>query len=175
VILVIVRHGKAEQHAPCGRDADRRLTTRGELQARHAGAWLRGMLAGQWAPPRVGSAAAVQITHSPAVRTTQTAEAIAGELMGVPDVRGPVADDRLFIDERPSRVFAALRDHAPRAHLLVIVGHNPTVTQVAELITADDGPPMRTGELRAIRLDHDALAPDDPIGVGREISRQRLD
>ena len=121
--LVIVRHAKAEPHAE--RDFDRTLAERGRGDARAVGAWL----AEQGVEP---DAALV----SAAVRARETWELVA-EAAGwslEPDL-----DRSLYnADEDGALDTIALTDEA--VGTLVVVGHNPTMGMLAQLLDDGDGP-----------------------------------
>ena len=105
--LVIARHGKAEQDSPTGRDADRRLTLRGENQAR----WLGETLLA------TGFRDALVLT-SQAERARRTAEILC-EVLGIE----PVLTPGLMLGRRASEAIDRINNnadrkgaHAPAAH-----------------------------------------------------------
>lgn len=116
--LVLLRHAKAE-HPEEGSDFDRRLTTKGEADAAAAGAWL----AAQQIRPDL-------VFCSPAVRTRQTWEAFAAP---APDVR---YEQSLYEGGR-TEVFDLLRTVPDSVHTVLVVGHNPTVSEVSLLLIPD--------------------------------------
>lgn len=116
--LLLWRHAEAEDTIP---DAKRKLTPRGEKQARQIADWLR-----QYAPARL------RIIASPATRCQQTAQAL-----GLPFE----TDIRLGTDGNTSSLLAAAGwpdggDQAPRA--VLIVGHQPTLGQTAALLLSGE-------------------------------------
>jgi phosphohistidine phosphatase len=119
--LVLMRHAKAEATAPT--DHERALADRGRSDAEAAGRWLGE----QGITP---DAALV----SDALRTRQTwAEVVAGagwdeSLADFSEALYAAGDDS---------VFDLLRETDPAVSTLVVVGHNPTMAYVAELL--DDG------------------------------------
>ena len=119
--LVIMRHSKAEATAPT--DHERALASRGADEAEAAGRWLRQ----QWITPDVALV-------SDALRTRQTwaqVAAGAGWDEGVADF-----SESLYAAGGDS-AFDLLRETAADASTLVVIGHNPTMAYVAELL--DDG------------------------------------
>ena len=129
--LVILRHGKAEADSPTGFDADRPLAERGIRQA----GWMGRELA------RAGFLHA-PIFASPAERTWTTATIVA-EALGT----APIRDERLFLTGTVGSAFELLAERAGDSHL-IIVGHNPTVSLVASVLTHGVGPcavSLRTG------------------------------
>jgi phosphohistidine phosphatase len=126
--LVILRHAKAE--TPGERpDFDRRLTTAGESDADAAGAWL----ADERLRPDL-------VLCSPAARTRQTwqgvsialAQALPGS--GAPEVR---YEKGLYEGGR-TEVFDLLRVVSENVKTVLVVGHNPTVSDVSLLLIPDE-------------------------------------
>jgi phosphohistidine phosphatase len=120
--LILMRHAKAE---PFGdQDHERVLTDRGRRDATEAGAWLasRGL---------VPDHAFV----SPAARTTSTWEALAAASGATVT---PTYDDALYSGS-PDTVLDVLRTAPNSANVLVLVGHNPTVAYLAQMLS--DGIP----------------------------------
>lgn len=112
--LLLWRHAEAEDGSP---DARRRLTARGETQARQIAEWLRAH-----APDTL------RIVASPATRCQQTAAAL-----GLPFETDP----RLSIDGDSANLLAAAGwpeggQHPARA--VLVIGHQPTLGQTAALL-----------------------------------------
>lgn len=83
------------------------------------------------------------VVASPAVRTWTTASIVA-EALGTL----PIEDERLFLNGTVESVFAVLAERASAARL-VVVGHNPTFSLAASVLTHGVGPcavSLRTGE-----------------------------
>jgi phosphohistidine phosphatase len=143
----ICRHAQAEASSVTGLDFDRPLTREGRLQARY----LAGLLSGatpQEQPRRV--------LASPAIRTQQTAQAIADEL-GV----GITTLDELLPGCAAGAAIAAIERHCDRTPVL-LVGHNPTVSVVVSVLlhgpsgsVSMQGPALRTGQMATIDVDAD--------------------
>lgn len=127
--LVVVRHAKAEPTAPS--DHGRALAARGRADAEEAGRWLRD--AG------IDPDAALV---SDALRTLQTWEHLA-------EAAGwglePELSAGLYAAGADS-TFDLLRETDPGVTTLVVIGHNPTMASVAELV--DDG----EGDMEATTL-----------------------
>ena len=116
--LTLLRHGIAEDHAAS--DFDRALTTVGTAQLERV---LDGLCADGWVPGA--------ILHSPLVRTTQTAAAVARRFPRVPIVAVP----ELALDDLAAILHAASPWVEP-----LLVGHQPTLGELlAELIGASPG------------------------------------
>jgi phosphohistidine phosphatase len=117
--LVLVRHAKSAW--PDGvRDVDRPLAGRGRREAPAIGQWLREHV------PEVDL-----VVCSTAKRATQTWKRAAGELSDEPKVR---RDDRVYA--APVKVLlAVVRELPGKARTVVVVGHNPGLEELVELLT----------------------------------------
>ncbi|MDZ5620268.1 SixA phosphatase family protein [Nocardioides bizhenqiangii] len=122
--LVVVRHAKAEGYGPS--DFERELSARGRGDAAAAGAWL----AEQGVTADAGLVSA-------SVRTRQTWE-ILTESAGW---SAEATFDRALYgaDEDGVLDVVAMTDEA--VGTLVVVGHNPTVGMLAQLLDDGEGPP----------------------------------
>ncbi len=109
--LVLWRHAEAQSPIP-GKiaDPDRALTPRGHAQATRMAAWLNTRLPGK-----------CRMLVSPAVRTLQTASALK---------RTWDADERVGLSAGPQSLLTAV-DWPRRAGTTIVVGHQPTLGQVA--------------------------------------------
>lgn len=139
--LILLRHAKAERGEEIA-DFDRALTTRGRADSGAAGRWLteHGIQPDQ-------------VLCSPARRTRQTWEAVAGavgENGGEPIVR--YEPDLYHGTARD--LLGLVREVAPEIRTLLVIGHNPTVSEVSDLL--DPAPAeaewMRTCELAVHHL-----------------------
>jgi phosphohistidine phosphatase len=119
--LLILRHGKAAPEEG-GSDAARPLTQRGKREAELMGQLLR---TGDLVPDR--------ILASNARRTRETAEqaATAAHFSGAIDEL-----DELYLAE-PEAYITAVRQHAPDAQRVLLVGHNPGLEALALILTGD--------------------------------------
>jgi phosphohistidine phosphatase len=117
--LVLVRHAKA---AGGPVDADRPLTGRGARHAAAIGAWLEQ--AGS-VPDRV--------LVSPARRAAQTWEQASGSLAQSPQ---PIVDPRIY-DNTVESLLAAIQETPDDVGVLAVVGHNPSIGELAADL--DDG------------------------------------
>jgi phosphohistidine phosphatase len=138
--LLLVRHAKAAQ-GPV--DSDRPLTGRGERQAAALGAWIEqtGL-----APDRV--------LVSPARRAAQTWELASAPLA---PVLPPMVDERIY-DNTVEALLAAIREAPADVRTLAVVGHNPSIGELAAVL--DDGQGNPTA-----RRDVDAGFPTGGIAV----------
>ncbi len=138
----ILRHAIAEDEAPGGHDFDRRLTRAGRLEL---SSHLDLLQSYGWAPS--------VILHSPYVRTTQTAHAVAERF---PEVRLLPSAEILHGDV-PNILRLCVGHPSP-----LIVGHEPTVgCLVAHLLGAPDGATHMERAAFAL-LDIDRLPPTRP-------------
>lgn len=120
---VLVRHAHADWPNYAGRDFDRPLTPRGGEEAQ---ATARSIIAAGMSP--------TLLLASPARRTRQTAEVLAAAL--------GLADDRVrFIDAlynaKSGVLEAELRRAAPAASATMLVAHNPGISELARILSAN--------------------------------------
>jgi phosphohistidine phosphatase len=127
--LLLVRHAKAGD-APV--DADRPLTRRGERQAAAIGSWL--------AESRLVPDVAVV---SPARRAAQTWERAAAQLGAPPE---PVVEPRIYVNTVEA-VLAAVRETDDDVQTLAVVGHNPSIGQLAYDLDDGEGHPEARRDL----------------------------
>jgi phosphohistidine phosphatase len=134
--LVLLRHAKAANPKRVA-DSDRPLTARGHADAAAAGAWLlsRGLR-----PARV--------LCSPSRRTRETWHSVRvalGDAAGSTDV---VMEPELY-DSGAASALDLIRATDPAVDVLVVVGHNPTVSMISAILdpgtATDDG--LRTAGL----------------------------
>jgi phosphohistidine phosphatase len=129
--LLLIRHAKAADAAV---DRDRPLTARGARNAAAIGTWLAR---GGYAPDR--------IVVSPALRAAQTWEQAAAA--AAPDLP-PTVDDRIY-DNTLESVLATITETSDDVRTLVVVGHNPSVGELAFALDDGDGDPAPRRELHA--------------------------
>ena len=122
--LVVVRHAKAEQSAET--DHARRLLDRGREDAAAAGQWL----AGQGVAPD-------HALVSAAARAMETWTALAS---GAGWELQPSLDEGLY-SAGPDTALDLLRGTPADARVLVVVGHNPTMAHLAQLLDDGEGDP----------------------------------
>jgi phosphohistidine phosphatase len=122
--LVVVRHSKAEQSAET--DHARCLQDRGRADATAAGEWL----AGQGVVPD-------QALVSAATRAMETWTSLAS---GAGWDLEPVVDEGLYT-AGPDTALDLIRRTPADTRVLVVVGHNPTMAQLAQLLDNGEGDP----------------------------------
>lgn len=122
--IILVRHAKSDWSNPGQKDFDRMLNQRGLVDA-----------------PRMGNELAklnlnpTLIISSPAARTKATAEYIAEQLKYDTDTIEFIED----LYEASSRnVLSAINQLDNRHETVLICGHNPTFTHIAEYFTKED-------------------------------------
>jgi phosphohistidine phosphatase len=121
--LMLLRHAKTERAGPGQRDRERKLTKRGRSDAPVIGAYLvrHGLI------PDL-------VLVSPAVRTQETWALIAPTFTKAPRARN---DERIY-DASPQRLFNVIAE-TPNARSLLVIGHNPSLHDVAlQLISSGD-------------------------------------
>ncbi len=123
--VVLLRHAKADR--PVGLpDTDRPLTDRGHADAAAAGAWL----VNQGYVPDL-------VLCSPARRTRQTWHSVAVALAGAgsPVVRY----ERPLYEGSPDDLLKVLQSAEPEYRTVLLIGHNPTISQLSEQLDAHGG------------------------------------
>jgi phosphohistidine phosphatase len=119
--LLLIRHAKAAAGA---NDPERPLAERGIRDAEAIGRWL--VQAG-FLPDHV--------LVSTARRARQTWERASAALTSSPE---PTVEPRIY-DNSPQSLLAAIRDVPEEVQTLALVGHNPSIAELADLL--DDGDP----------------------------------
>ena len=156
--LIVVRHATAEDPAPGRGDFERALTKKGRRQCARLRAWAED-------PEALGRFGPVTAVVSAAARTLETFErAFAGTAL----VAESFESTALYNGRRHvgvEDVVAELVAHDAAGRSLLVVGHNPTVREVVDVLgvgvpLARDGWFPKGG---AVVLE---LAGDGPIGTG---------
>ncbi|GIF24843.1 phosphohistidine phosphatase [Actinoplanes tereljensis] len=140
--LVILRHAKAETPGE-EPDFDRKLTTRGETDADAAGAWL----ADERIHPDL-------VFCSPAARTRQTWQGVSIALAQAQtgQVSAEVRYEKSLYEGGRTEVFDLLQTVPDTVRTVLVVGHNPTVSEVSILLVPDEQWDGRQVELRTSGL-----------------------
>lgn len=113
--LILWRHAEAEDGSFDKSDAERRLTARGEKQARDMAKWLKQRL-----PKKL------KVLVSPALRTQQTAHTLALPFEVEPKIAtGADIEDLIAASQWPEHAGAVM-----------LVGHQPTLGRLAALLLA---------------------------------------
>jgi phosphohistidine phosphatase len=127
--LTLIRHANAQWNDPQISDFDRPLNRRGTSEAEAMG---RRLLELQFVP-------SILLTSS-ARRAEQTADLVAREL-GV-SARNVRAEESLYLAP-PEDILRIVQSTGPRIPHLMVVGHNPGISEVARLLA----PNRNIGEL----------------------------
>ncbi len=147
--LVVIRHAKAQDEAAT--DRARKLTDRGEGDARAAGQWL------------VATGHVPQLLlASPADRSRRTAELVAAAL--------PTGGDVVLVDELYEASAAEVLRICTEAigaavGCAAVVGHNPAMAELTGLVQAGDGDSLvlRPGAVAVFEVDR----PWSGLGLGQ--------
>jgi phosphohistidine phosphatase len=129
-LLAIMRHAKAEQDGPT--DFERSLTERGQADAAATGAWLTG--------------AGFEPDHallSAAVRVRETWSAVADAA----DWDLDVEVDRGLYAASPDAALDLLRLVDDDVRRLLVIGHNPTMAVLTQLLDDGEGEPDAAAEM----------------------------
>jgi phosphohistidine phosphatase len=129
--LLLVRHAKAAD-GPV--DADRPLTERGARRAAALGAWLEQ-----------AGLTPDGVLVSPARRAAETWERASAPL--VPAVP-PIVDPRIY-DNTVEALLAALRETPDNVRTLAVVGHNPSIGELAAVLDDGQGSPTARRDVGA--------------------------
>lgn len=119
--LTLIRHAKTEPAHSGQKDWDRVLEARGQRDAPEMGKRLKDR---QFKPDKVLS--------SPAVRTLATATLLVREL-GI-SASKVIADERLYLASAKD-LLKAIRELGGVAQHLMLVGHNPGLTEFADQLS----------------------------------------
>lgn len=162
--LTLMRHANAEWKDPQIPDFERPLNRRGNSEAEAMG---RRLLELQLVP--------THLLSSNARRAEQTAEMVAREL-GV-SARNIRTDESLYLAEAQD-ILRIIRSTGPRIPHLMIVGHNPGISEVAAVLAPNRGISALTtaaacsftfetnswADVAAAKL-RDSLAETPPVGL----------
>jgi phosphohistidine phosphatase len=140
--LILLRHGKSSWDDPRLDDFDRPLAPRGLRNVPEMGR----RLAARGAPPEL-------IVSSPAVRALATARAVAREIGYRED--GIVEEPSLYL-AAPSSLLDILRQTPAGVRSIMLVGHNPGLTEFANALDEVRIDNMPTGGMLCVEFD----APD---------------
>ena len=121
--LTLVRHAKTEPAMPGQEDGDRVLEARGQLDAPQMARRLKEA----YGKPDC-------ILSSPAVRAITTAN-IMTRVLGVAAAK-VVQDERLYL-AAPKVILEVITGLANPARHLMVVGHNPGITEFADKISSE--------------------------------------
>jgi phosphohistidine phosphatase len=135
--LLVLRHGKSDWNAEYGLDAERPLATRGRRAAKTIGRHLA----------RVGPRPTLALT-SPAVRAHDTLERV----LAAAGFECPTLVAEAFYDDGPAAVIDELRALEGSPEVVLVVGHEPTWSDLIAVLTGRD---VRFPTAALARLDVD--------------------
>ena len=132
--LILMRHGQAERHAATGGDFERSLTLRGREDASLMGRLAAGL----------GTRPDLVLVSS-ARRTRETWAAVSAAF---PDARVDFRRDLYHAE--PEDVVTALEDEAEGLGVVMVIGHNPGLHELALRLAVQGGtPPAKMNVLRS--------------------------
>lgn len=133
--LYVLRHAKADEHSPTGRDDDRPLIERGREQCKFL---CKLFKSGELAFPEI-------ILCSPAARAVETARLLHDAAHGVVQV-----DPRLAPGARCKELCRIVEELAGRHRRAMMVGHNPGFEDLLAALGGNGH--LQTGELVIIDM-----------------------
>lgn len=140
--LYLLRHAEAVSLDPGGLDQNRELTQTGIHQAEYMGRKLAAM-----------GVVPDLLLASPARRTRQTADLIAPNLQYPPD---GIQDDPRIYNAVPRTMLEIINALDDRYQAPMIVGHNPTISQMVSSLTQHSINIMPTCGIVCITLEPEA-------------------
>jgi phosphohistidine phosphatase len=147
--LYLLRHGIAEDRAPTGRDADRRLTEDGKKK-------LHKVLA----RAHKAGVAPTLILSSPLTRAMESAEIAARELAYNSEI---VRTAALTPDSSPAHVWAEIRAHRDEPAIL-LAGHEPLFSSVVAAVLGSARAMVEFKKGALVRIDFSTIGAE-PRGV----------
>jgi phosphohistidine phosphatase len=127
--LLLLRHAKSSWGDPSGDDAGRPLTKRG----RKAAGVMGGFIAASKLVPEL-------VLCSPAKRARETWDLAAAELPSGIELQ---IVESLYDFGDGSALLAAIRAHGGNTTRLMLVGHNPSIEQLAQRLIGSGEPELR--------------------------------
>lgn len=138
--LTLMRHGNAEWKDPAIPDFDRTLNRRGNSEAEVMSRRLSEL-----------GLVPTLLMVSPARRAQQTAEIVVREL-GIPP-RHLRSEESLYLAEAED-ILRVVKGTGPRIPHLMIIGHNPGLSEVARLLAPSlESPELGTGAMCSLTFD----------------------
>jgi phosphohistidine phosphatase len=119
--LILLRHAKSDWSRPGERDRDRVLAKRGREAAPRMGAYM----ASHGLRPDL-------VLCSTAARTRETWDLVAPAFDDPP----PVTYDERIYANNPNVLLDLVKGTKPDVHVLMLVGHNPSIQVLADVLSA---------------------------------------
>ncbi|WP_076792688.1 histidine phosphatase family protein [Chlorobium sp. KB01] len=152
--ICLVRHAKSNWADAQTGDFDRSLNSRGEHTASLMAAMLKAM-----------GVAADLVISSPANRAISTAELFC-EILDYPKEK--IVRRMEIYEGRADQILAIIQEMAESIETAVIFGHNPTITEFANLLSAAHMESMETCGMVRIDLEI-AMWKDAAYGKGKKV------
>ena len=150
--LYIPRHAKSDWAGPGGSDFERGITGRGGKDAQRIGQWLQD---NDHRPQKIIS--------SPATRTKETLAAVLSRL----DKSAVIFDEQLYQADLQA-LLACIRRHKTGAQSLLLLAHNPGLSDLARYLSAGSGAPgndrLGTANLVIFKYAAHTFEPDADAG-----------
>lgn len=129
-VLVVMRHAKAESWGES--DHERHLAEQGIADATAAGRWLaeQGFVA----------------DHALVSSASRTQDTWAALSSGAGWTLAPTLDDGLY-SAGPDTSLDLMRQTPPEARALIVIGHNPTMAYLAQMLDDGEGDPAATADM----------------------------
>jgi phosphohistidine phosphatase len=155
--LTLMRHGDAQWKDPEIADFARPLNRRGHSESE---AMARRLTELRLIPD--------SIIASPARRAAQTAEIVARELGLLPRI---IRYEEVLYLAGPQDILQLVRTIGPRVPHLMIVGHNPGISEAARVLTrSDDSDGLVTAAMCTITFDIDRWSAVAPVLMQDSVS-----
>jgi phosphohistidine phosphatase len=122
--LLLLRHSKAERARSGERDHERQLAERGRDDAPKIGAYLSKH---RYLPDRV--------VVSTSARTRETWSLAAAAIPSKPGKPQVDFDERIY-ESTPKALLAVIQETGPKVRTLMLVGHNPSMQELAVQLVA---------------------------------------
>ncbi|MGP9536961.1 SixA phosphatase family protein [Brachybacterium sp. AOP43-C2-M15] len=132
-LLLLMRHGKAESGSGQP-DHDRALADRGVTQAQLVGEYLASQ-----------NVQVSRVLVSDALRTRQTWQAVVSQM---PGFDGEVTFEEEIYTGGAAEVLSLVHGVDPRHPVVMVVGHEPTISSLTSLLADDDSEPGAVAQAR---------------------------
>jgi phosphohistidine phosphatase len=149
--LLLVRHGKAEDHSAVSQDFDRRLVERGRTDVSGLAALVNAV---PFAPSFIVSSAAP--------RAKETAEILAQEVLSLPTL---VLQPSLYLASAPA-LLHVIEQLSDDHDAVIIVAHNPGIRDAAAILCSEFLPSFPTAGAVLVSFECELWAGCEYVGAG---------
>ena len=132
-LLLLMRHGKAENSSGVT-DHERPLAERGQAQARLVGEYLASQ-----------NVQVSRVLVSDSTRTEQTWDAVRSQM---PDFDGTVTEHEEIYAGGPAELLSLLHGVEAEQPVVLVIGHEPTISSLTALLADDDSDAGATAQAR---------------------------